>query len=860
MSYYGKLIKPNSNNLEEEAPKPPKCVQPGQREEEDRGADGSPTTCIDSEPLGERDPSKDQQSKALCQQHTQMFLNLTTEKGLQQIPSPPGEGRVRRSLLNLPIINPERLRTAKVLVDKAVKMRMVFSIQGPYPVVRAALKARGWVERRLPRPNQHWSRCRGDDGNDADDSDDEDDSPDDREEDPDDMYDLMSRMVRNETSYFYWTTRRETVDNRSLRKEQMTNHYAKAGTFTTKVGLCVNLRNLRWFDAADLDSFFPRCYRLGAEDEKHAFIEDYRRTACTSLIQCVVERIRGEREEGEGGGTAGSTDQSCQSQKKACKRRAMSLVASKMIDSALKVCQDFLDSLEHSDIDIALETPPSLTEQEWLEFIHNYYLVVHDGVEIEESFHYVNSCQAMLRKLRDVNPQLDTDGIHNIWIVKPGAKSRGRGIMCAKRLDDILRLVDSDPALIKDSKWVVQKYLERPLLVHGTKFDLRQWFLVTDWNPLTVWFYKKCYLRFSTQPYSVETLDSSVHLCNNSIQKHFQPSQQRHPEVPEDNMWSCDQFRAFLSGQGRAAQWGSVVVPGMKKAVVHALQTAQDLVESRRGSFELYGADFMLGRDLRPWLIEINASPTMAPSTAVTTRLCAAVQEDTLRVVLDRRLDRGAYTGGFQLIYKQAAVEVPQYVGVNLLVEGSQIRRPRPPPQKASKPSKCRTNQPAPRRPPQSKEYEAVAEKPKPAPSKKGLKSEVRHLTFSSFRVQTPLSTERPLAGESWRLQHLGLVDSLQLPPRAQSRSMDCWRRPQVIVPWSGRARPFATPDIYKGPVLPLEVISLQDPDREPSALLVPAPVVLHAEFRFQKFLRQQNLHRRVIKTTCVGRGIHKSS
>lgn len=47
-----------------------------------------------------------------------------------------------------------------------------------------------------------------------------------------------------------------------------------------------------------------------------------------------------------------------------------------MIDSALKVCQDFLDSLEHNDIDIALETPPSLTEQEWLEFIHNYYLVV----------------------------------------------------------------------------------------------------------------------------------------------------------------------------------------------------------------------------------------------------------------------------------------------------------------------------------------------------------------------------------------------------------------------------------------------------------------------------------------------------
>ncbi|XP_027284876.1 tubulin monoglycylase TTLL3 isoform X4 [Cricetulus griseus] len=612
-------------------------------------------------------------------------------ESLPDVPPPPDDSLVLWRGFSKGPHHVGRLRNAKIHVERAIKQKKIFMIHGRYPVIRCLLRQRGWVEKKmvqpqgtiLPMPQKDLdSSMMGD--SDATDDEDEDENDEFREpqlldfdgflefDDLDGVHSLMSRMVRNETPYLIWTTRRDVLDCRFLAKDQMINHYARAGSFTTKVGLCLNLRNLPWFDEADADSFFPRCYRLGAEDDKKAFIEDFWLTAARNVLKMVVKSERKSyytsikaKEE--------AVPESTLSKKQ---ERKAGTVSSEFVDEALSACEEHLSSMAHKDIDKDPDAPLYFSPEGWSTFLQRYYQIVHEGAELKHLEVQVQRCEDILQQLRAVVPQIDMEGDRNIWIVKPGAKSRGRGIVCMDHLEEMLKLVDCNPMMMKDGKWIVQKYIERPLLIFGTKFDLRQWFLVTDWNPLTVWFYRDSYIRFSTQPFSLKNLDNSVHLCNNSIQRYLETSCHRHRMLPSDNMWSSQRFQAHLQEMGAPNAWSSVIVPGMKAAVIHALQTSQDTVQCRKASFELYGADFVFGEDFRPWLIEINASPTMAPSTAVTARLCAGVQADTLRVVIDRRLDRTCDTGAFELIYKQPAVEVPQYVGIRLMVEGSTIKKP----------------------------------------------------------------------------------------------------------------------------------------------------------------------------------------
>merc|ERR1712151_25873 len=87
--------------------------------------------------------------------------------------------------------------------------------------------------------------------------------------------------------------------------------------------------------------------------------------------------------------------------------------------------------------------------------------------------------------------------------------------------------------------------------------------------------------------------------------------------------------------------------------IINSLLCVKDEVAHRKGTYELFGYDFMIsnGLDGKPqaWLIEVNSSPACDYSTPVTCPLVKKMMEDTAKIMVDLREDPNASTGEWEL-------------------------------------------------------------------------------------------------------------------------------------------------------------------------------------------------------------------
>ena len=71
----------------------------------------------------------------------------------------------------------------------------------------------------------------------------------------------------------------------------------------------------------------------------------------------------------------------------------------------------------------------------------------------------------------------------------------------------------------------------------------------------------------------------------------------------------------------------------MQELIIKTLIATSKVISNDKRCFELYGFDIMFDANLKPWLIEINGSPSMTANTPIDKVLKNGLLDDTLTIV-----------------------------------------------------------------------------------------------------------------------------------------------------------------------------------------------------------------------------------
>ncbi|KAE9552355.1 hypothetical protein FO519_004438 [Halicephalobus sp. NKZ332] len=237
-----------------------------------------------------------------------------------------------------------------------------------------------------------------------------------------------------------------------------------------------------------------------------------------------------------------------------------------------------------------------------------------------------------------------------MWIMKPVAGAQGKGIFLFKKLKDIQEWKKKGKSADSETQpYVVQSYVSHPYLIGGKKFDMRLYVLVTSFRPLNAWIHREGFARFSHSRYSLDSCeDAFVHLTNVAIAKAAADYD------PERGLkWSLDKLKRYITAiHGHDSV--QKLLENIGFIVINSLKSVQQIIIQDSHCFELYGYDILLDSELKPWLLEVNASPSLTPSSQDDFEMKFRVLNHMLDVLdLDKvRIGNETTVGGFDLLVK----------------------------------------------------------------------------------------------------------------------------------------------------------------------------------------------------------------
>lgn len=233
--------------------------------------------------------------------------------------------------------------------------------------------------------------------------------------------------------------------------------------------------------------------------------------------------------------------------------------------------------------------------------------------------------------LKQLKRAWDEGNTKQKWIIKPPASARGIGI----------RVINKWTQIPRRKPVIVQKYLHRPYLINDSKFDMRIYVYVTSYDPLRIYVYDDGLARFASCKYSssMKSLGNKfMHLTNYSVnKKNTEYTSNTDNTVCMGHKWSLKSLWNYLRRQGINT---TVIWDNVRDLIIKTIISGDSAINSMTKSncrsryccHELFGFDVLLDENLKPWILEVNISPSLHSNSPLDIQIKGGLIKDMLNL------------------------------------------------------------------------------------------------------------------------------------------------------------------------------------------------------------------------------------
>jgi hypothetical protein len=250
---------------------------------------------------------------------------------------------------------------------------------------------------------------------------------------------------------------------------------------------------------------------------------------------------------------------------------------------------------------------------------------------LEEAKKIMAAADAQYEEDSKTNPKADAP----VWILKPSTVNKGAGIEIVHLHEQLVDICWSESDI---REWVLQQYVDPPLLLRKRKFHIRAYVVAV--SAIRAYFFRECLALCSGRRYRrFDTENKFSHLTNTAYQD-------LDPDFDEEDnvrLWNDEDAAKILVADKTCA-----TIEEAKRRVNDVVQQMENITGELfqayksefgvfspiEGCFEHFGLDFMVSKDWKVYLLEVNPGPDFKQTGSRLSRVITQLMSDTIDAAL----------------------------------------------------------------------------------------------------------------------------------------------------------------------------------------------------------------------------------